>query len=243
MRWLMNGANHGTVDTCGENVSCFNEGKSKQIGHRLIIDNNSKVLRKEFGQQIPIKSRQKMNRDVDKFVEKTFGEEHSIGLSRHGCWKWQHFDYIEPNTRNGFFDSCVVQKFYTRDLCPSMLTLYRNDDNTIMEDVYGNLNGYESQCASVSGELMTFCIGGPRYFQNNTLLENSPLWTCLNPANDIHDTDIFRDTKYTYGSPLFRQHYEYPTNPSLNGVDNDEAWWDIDNRENDCFRMQMILAM
>ena len=38
MRWLMNGANHGTVDTCGENVSCFNEGKSKQIGHRLMID-------------------------------------------------------------------------------------------------------------------------------------------------------------------------------------------------------------
>ena len=39
-----------------------------------------------------------------------------------------------------------------------------------------------------------------------------------------------------YGSPLFRQHYEYPTNPSLNGFDNDEAWWDIDNRENDCFQ-------
>ena len=106
----------------------------------------------------------------------------------------------------------------------------------IIEDAYGNLNGYQSQCTSISGELMTFCIGGLRYFQNNTLLENSPLWTCLNPANDIHDTDIFRDTKYTYGSPLFRQHYKYPTDPSLNGVDDDEAWWDIDNRENDCFQ-------
>ena len=135
-----------------------------------------------------------------------------------------------------FFYSCVVQKFYTRDLCPSTLTLYRDADDMIIEDVYGNLNGYQSQCTSISGELMTFCVGGPRYFQNNTLLENSPLWTCLNPANDIHDTDIFRDTKYTYGSPLFRQHYEHPTNPSLNGVDDDEAWCDIDNRENYCFQ-------
>ena len=101
----MNGANQGTVDTCGENVSCFNEGKSKQIGHRLIIDNNSKVLCKELGQQIPVKSRQKMNRDVDKFVTKTFGEECSISFSSRGCWKWQHFDYIEPNTQNGFLDS------------------------------------------------------------------------------------------------------------------------------------------
>ena len=166
MRLLMNDANHETVDTCGENVSCFNGGKGKQIGHRLIIDNNSKVLRKELGQQIPIKSGQKMNRDVDKFVNKTFGEECSIGFSRRGCWKWEHFDYVEPNTRNGFFDSCVVQKFYTRDPCPSTLTLYRNADDMIIEDVYVNLNGYQSQCASISGELMTFCVGGPRYFQN-----------------------------------------------------------------------------
>ena len=62
MTWLMNGAAHGTVDVCDENVNyCFDEGKSKRVGTRLIIDNNSKLLRKELGQQIPIKSRQKLN--------------------------------------------------------------------------------------------------------------------------------------------------------------------------------------
>ena len=83
---------------------------------------------------------------------------------------------------------------------------------------------------------MTFCVGGPRYFQNNGLSENSLLWTVLNPANDIHNTDIFRDTKFTYGSPLFRQHYEHPTNPSLSNVDEEVAWWDINSREDDCFK-------
>ena len=38
-----------------------------------------------------------------------------------------------------------------------------------------------------------------------------------------------------YGSPLFRHHYECPTNLSLmHHVDRD-AWWDINNREDDCF--------
>ena len=137
-----------------------------------------------------------------------------------------------------FFYSCVVQRFFfIADPSPSTLTVYRNaEDNAIVEDVYGDLNGYQTQCASISGELMTFCVGGPRYFQNNGLLENSPLWTVLNPANDIHNTDIFRDTKYTYGSPLFRQHYERPTNPSLSNVDEEVAWWDINSREDDCVK-------
>ena len=108
----MNGAAHGTVDVCGENVNyCFNEGKSKCVGTRLIIDNNSKLLRKELGQQIPVKSRQKLNRDVVKFMTNTFGEECSASNVRKDCWKWQNLDYIELNTRNGFFYSCVVQRF------------------------------------------------------------------------------------------------------------------------------------
>ena len=101
MTWLMNGAAHGTVDVCDENVNyCFDEGKSKHVGTRLIIDNNSKLLCKELGQQI--KSRQKLNRDV-KFMTNTFGEECSASNVRRDCWKWQNFDHIEPNTRNGFF--------------------------------------------------------------------------------------------------------------------------------------------
>ena len=102
-------------------------------------------------------------------------------------------------------------------------------------DVYSNANSFESQCASISGELHTFCIGGPQYFQNNTLLENSPSWGLINPANDIHNICIFRDTKHVYGSPLFRHHYEYPTNPSLMHHVDQVAWWDINHREDDCF--------
>ena len=102
MTWLMNGAAHGAVDVCDENVNyCFDEGKSKRVGTRLIIDNNSKLLCKELGQQI--KSRQKLNRDVVKFMTNTFGEECSASNVRRDCWKWQNFDHVEPNTRNGFF--------------------------------------------------------------------------------------------------------------------------------------------
>ena len=40
-----------------------------------------------------------------------------------------------------------------------------------------------------------------------------------------------------YGSPLFRRHYEFPTNPSLKGVvvDNLPNWHDIENRDEDIF--------
>ena len=239
MTWLMNRAAHGTVNVCGENVNyCFDEGKSKHVGTRLIIDNNSKLLCKELGQQIPIKSRQKLNRDVVKFMTNTFGEKCSASNVHRDCWKWQNSDHVEPNTRNGFFFILAsFSVFFIADPSPSTLTVYRNaEDNANVEDVYGDLNGYRTKCASISGELMTFFVGGPRYFQNNGLLENSPLWTVLNPTNDIHNTDIFRDTKYTYGSPLFRQHYEHPSNPSLSNVDEEVAWWDINSREDDCFK-------
>ena len=88
----------------------------------------------------------------------------------------------------------------------------------------------------ISGELMTFCVGRPRYFENNLLLENSPLWTGRNLAHDIYHLDIFRDCKYMYRSPLFRVHYEFPTNPSVKGSPvNDPMlnWWDIENRDED----------
>ena len=80
-----------------------------------------------------------------------------------------------------------------------------------------------------------FCIGGPQYFQNNTLLESSPSWGLINPAKDIHNVCVFRDTKHVYGSPLFRHHYECPTNQSLMHHVEQDAWWDINHREDDCF--------
>ena len=57
----------------------------------------------------------------------------------------------------------------------------------------------------------------------------------INPAKDIHNIYIFRDTKHIYGSPLFRHHYESPTNPSLMHRFDQKAWWDINHREDDCF--------
>ena len=83
---------------------------------------------------------------------------------------------------------------------------------------------------------MTFCVGGPRYFENNVCLENSFRHAPgdRNQARDIHHQCVFRDCKFVYRSPLFRQHDEFPTNPSLK-ESNNEPWWDIENRELDLF--------
>ena len=118
---------------------------------------------------------------------------------------------------------------------PQSLTVYAKNQGVAIGDVYSNANSFESQCASISGELHTFCIGGPQYFQNNTLLENSPSWGLINPAKDIHNVCIFRDTKHIYGFPLFRHHYECPTNLSLMHHVDQDAWWGINHREDDCF--------
>ena len=39
-----------------------------------------------------------------------------------------------------------------------------------------------------------------------------------------------------FGSPLFRQHHEFPTNPSLcgTGIQNGH-WWEIDDRDSNIF--------
>ena len=65
-----------------------------------------------------------------------------------------------------------------------------------MEDIYRNGNSYQSHCMDISGELMTFCVGGPRFFENNVLLENSSLWTEKNIAFNVHMRDSFRDCKF-----------------------------------------------
>ena len=238
MSWLMNGANHGTVDTCGENVNSLNDSLiHARVGERVILGNNSRLLGKELGQQVPIKSRQKMNRDISKFMKNSFGDNFSTTAppNEHRFWKVNGFDYVEPNTRNGFFDPCVIQRFFPVDPSPQPLMVYTDNQGVAIEDVYSNANSFESQYASISGELHTFCVGGPRYFQNNTLLENSPSWGLINPAKDIHNICIFRDTKHVYGSLLFRHNYECPTNPSLMHHVDQDAWWDINHREDDCF--------
>ena len=55
----MTGANHGTIDMCGENVSYARElpnGKMGCLAQGDGLSNHSKWLKFELGQQLPIKS-------------------------------------------------------------------------------------------------------------------------------------------------------------------------------------------
>ena len=56
MKWLMTGANHGTIDTCGENVSHAREllpdGKTGHLVQGL--NNHSKQIKLELGQQLQL---------------------------------------------------------------------------------------------------------------------------------------------------------------------------------------------
>ena len=95
-------------------------------------------------------------------------------------------EYSLPNSQWGFFDECVTQKFFHRNPDNGMLITYRNENNQLVEDIYSNVNSYQCHCMDISGELMTFSVGGPRHFENNLPLENSPLWTEKNLAHDTH---------------------------------------------------------
>ena len=64
----MNGANHGTVDTCGENVSMMEQliCSNTHLTKSKSINNHSKLLKMELGQQVSIKSPFKLMRDAVK---------------------------------------------------------------------------------------------------------------------------------------------------------------------------------
>ena len=137
------------------------------------IDNRSKLLKMELGQQAPIKSKQKMKQDIMKRACSSCFQQVRLPL-HNSCWSSFNagFDYSMPNSRNGFFDACVTQKFYDRDPSIGILMVYCNENNQIIDDIYGNANSYQCHCMDISGELMTFCIGGPRYFEYNLPLES-----------------------------------------------------------------------
>ena len=254
MGWLMNGATHGTIDVYGENMSNMCPMTNRKQGIRLIkssaLDNHSKLLKMELGQQIPIKSLHKMKRGIGKRRQTLFNSPVLRSNSFDHCYWYDQrvrkvsslnaygpIEYSLPNSKWGFFDECVTQKFFDTNPGQASLISYRDENNNVMGDIYSNANSYQCHCMDISGELMTFCIGGPRYFENNLPLENSPLWMEKNLAYDTHMKDISRDCKCVYSSPLFWIHYEYPTNPSLKGiVVNDlDNWWDIEERDSDIF--------
>ena len=68
MKWLMNCANHGMVDTCGENVSMMEQSicGNTRLTKSKSINNHSKLLKIELGQQISIKSPFNLKRDAVK---------------------------------------------------------------------------------------------------------------------------------------------------------------------------------
>ena len=132
-----------------------------------------------------------------------------------------------PNSRLSFFDKSVTQRFFSVDLCKNSTTVHISPtDGTPVPDAYSNLNSYQSHCIDLSKELMTFAVGGPRFFENNTLIENSLLWVGRNLAKNVYHVDSFRDCKYVYGFPLFRHLYEFPFNPAMKGdiVNDSENW-------------------
>ena len=122
MGWLMNGACHGTVDTCGENSGGGFEPLYDRVrGSRLLIgsgiNNRSKLLKMELGQKAPVKSKQKMKRDIMKHVCSSSLQELRRLHLHNSCWLSFNscFDYSVPNSRNGFSDACLTQKFHDRD--------------------------------------------------------------------------------------------------------------------------------
>ena len=82
---------------------------------------------------------------------------------------WGPLEYSLPNSWIVFFNSCVTQKFHVNDPCPSSTRTYFDGPDKI-GDVYSNANSYQSHVIDISKELMTFSVGGPRFFENNTLL-------------------------------------------------------------------------
>ena len=105
-----------------------------------------------------------------------------------------------PNSRIGFFDECVTQKVYSKNPDPDT---NRYHDLSIVEP-YDEENSYIGHMIALSKELVTFSIGGPRFFENDTVVESFDEWGQENLANSEHFIEIYHDCSRVYGSPLFR---------------------------------------
>ena len=65
----------------------------------------------------------------------------------------------------------------------------------------------------MSGECVSFCVGGPRFSENATILETFEHWFGWNRSTKPKDDTIYKDCKYVGGSPLYMAQYLHPTNP------------------------------
>ena len=205
----MTRANHGTVDTCGENVSLHcdesyysNEeeiGKDKCLGiGRLMearsINTPAKMLKLELGMQVPVKSPFKLSRDVIKSLRKkgNCGVMSSLNTSSIVNWSDKHVDILKeyrdpgptelslPNSRIGFFNECVIQRFHNEN--PDTTKARFREPS--LDDVYDFENSYANRQMELSKELITFSVGGPRFFENNAIVESFDEWKGENLTNN-----------------------------------------------------------
>ena len=69
-----------------------------------------------------------------------------------------------------------------------------------MVDRYDDEDSYVGRMMmELSGELMTFSVGGPRFFENNSLVECFEQWSGHNLANTEYLVEIYRDCPKVYG--------------------------------------------
>ena len=127
---------------CGN--TCLTKSKS--------INNHLKLLKMELGQQISIKSPFKLKRDAVERAQLNMRNRLAFDSS---CWfnkhvnvveeykHWGPLQYLLPNSRIGFFYSCITQKFHVNDPCPSSTRTYFDGPDEI-GDVYSNANSYQN---------------------------------------------------------------------------------------------------
>ena len=186
------------------------------------IDTPCRLLKLELGAQLPIKSLPTLKRDIVKCLKR---QSFCGQLNSHGSKYWQgrsimphHCDesieYALPNSRSSFFDNCVVQKF---EAVSEIHSHYHTTD--YIHDTY------EYKMMQHSCECMSFCVGGPRYFEAPTIVETVDQWSSWNRSKDFLPTNnSYRDCGYVAKSPLYRNQYIHPTNPGMVAFNNNFDW-------------------
>ena len=233
MNCLMTGGNHATVEMSGENFTMHCDSiyykyqqylpgiyRLKYVGcSRIInshlIDTPARLLKLELGAQLPITSLPKLKRDIVKSLKR---RSFCGQLNSHGSKYWQYRDesieYALPNSRSSFFDNSVVQKF---EAVSKIHSHYHTTD--YIHDTY------EYKMMQHSGECLSFCVGGPRYFEAPTIVETFDQWLSWNPSKDFLATNnSYRDCGYVAKSPLYRNQYTHPTNPGMVAFNNNFNW-------------------
>ena len=75
------------------------------------------------------------------------------------------------NNKSSFFDECIVQHFHSTTVNAANLRL----PSVTFRDIYDLTNNewnpvtYQHSQMNMSGELMTFAVGGPRFSRNGVL--------------------------------------------------------------------------